>query len=450
MPNIAVGIATGELGQLIGNLLPMRAVTNIAGAFWNSLFANERLEPTVLLRLRLWQIIGDPEFFVQMKRNGYNQEKSEALLLASATYLDDQSIIRYGWRNNQSVETIADELVAHGWIKPEAVKLVESSKYYPTPADLITWQAREVFEPDMVQRYGLDAEFDQLELGAFHRAGMDDEQVRNFWRAHWEHPSWTVVQDMYHRGLMTRDQVYEWFRVVEVPPYWRDMMMQVSKTPYTRVDLRRMHKLGVLTDAQLKRGYMDIGYDDEKAKNLVDFTIKLNQESGEDPDRDLTRAMLEKAYRVGIIGRDELIESLGVMGYDKDKSEFISALTDNDVSLDKAMDWLSLLRSQVSQGLVTPQVAEKKMQSLGLSDESVEHYSNLFVALAEQPTKGPTKAEVKAFLEGELITAKEATKMVMDMGYSEDLTALYIKVWAGSEERYREWMSKMKAIARET
>ncbi|GAG49176.1 unnamed protein product, partial [marine sediment metagenome] len=150
--------------------------------------------------------------------------------------------------------------------------LLKVTKFYPAPADLIRWQAREVFEPEMIKRYGLDSEFGAIEKEPFYKAGMTDDQITNYWRAHWEHASWMQVVEMLHRGLMTEEQVYDWFRVVEIPPFWRDLLIQSAYTWPTRVDVRRWWDMRTIDETELRRLYSGMGYRGLNLDNYVLWT----------------------------------------------------------------------------------------------------------------------------------------------------------------------------------
>lgn len=262
--------------------------------------------------------------------------------------------------------------------------------FYPSPSDLVSWQSREVFEPDSIARYGLDNEFEGLELEPFRRAGMDDEQIRNFWRAHWQHPPFGQVADMLHRDLLMgvdgrdaappgspawqelrdrqTEEVYDWYRLVEIAPHWRDKLTQMAYLPYTRVDIRRMWDLGVATDEDVLRAYLDQGYDLEHAQGLLAFTkverrlpdlVQMYKNGWIDAgqireflldagiaehsveqyvrqklpnldaphrvarERDLTKSEIIKGVKKGLITEAEAEEFLVEIGYDADEAHFI-------------------------------------------------------------------------------------------------------------------------------
>jgi len=385
-----------------------------------------------------------------MRNYGYVEDVADTILQTAEQYLDPSGRIFLGWREGKTDEEITAELVEMGYNAPDAAKAVKVSHFYPSAGDLVRWQSKEVFEPKMITKYGLDDEFGNIDLTTFHGAGLTTEQALNYWRAHWEHASWTQVQEMLFRGQIEEADVWDWFRLVEIPPFWRDKMIKVAYHPYTRVDVRRMHKLGVITDDGLKRSLMDIGFDDEHAEGMKKFYIQYNMGTGENPDRDLTRSIIEKAYRVGTINASELKGGLNTLGYDDDKVTFIQAILDQDEALDRATDWIGLLRSQVNAGLIDPITAKNKLADMGLSSSAVEHWGNIFVAYAEEPMKIPSKTDIKNWVAHKTIDEAEGKSYMQRLGYAEHEIYLYMTDWVGSEERYTDWIERMREIAEET
>ena len=184
--------------------------------------------------------------------------------------LDPAQVITAWRRDPAKYAMFLEDLKYAGWTdeRIEALKFV--TLFYPPPADLVRWQAREVFEPSMIEKYGLDSELGEVEREPFYRAGMTDEQIVNFWRAHWEHASWMQVVEMLHRGLITEQDVWDWFRVVEIPPYWRQHLIDSAYTWPTRVDVRRWWDMRTIDEPRLRELYSGMGY---RGKNLDDYVL---------------------------------------------------------------------------------------------------------------------------------------------------------------------------------
>ena len=297
-----------------------------------------------------------------MRMGGYGLD----IIMRSAR-LDPISVITAWRRDKPKYEKYFEDLKSLGWSddRIEALKFV--TLFYPAPADLIHWQAREVFEPEMIERYGLDSEFGAIDKEPFYKAGMTDEQILNYWRAHWEHASWMQVVEMLHRGLLTEEQVWDWFRVVEIPPFWRQLLIDTAYTWPTRVDVRRWWDMRTIDETELRRLYSGMGYRGVNLDNYVLWTkvyvafpdlivrwkngwitegdvrseltglgmpadrveemiqtkIKAAQPERTANEKDLTKTEIYKGVKKDVITWDEGIELLMDLGYDENEADYI-------------------------------------------------------------------------------------------------------------------------------
>lgn len=281
--------------------------------------------------------------------------------------LDPETVIKL-WRRFGDKWTGAWlDLTDLGWSDDRIEALKDASLFYPAPADLIRWQAREVFEPEMIRDYGLDDEYEAIEKEPFYRAGMTDEQILNFWRAHWEHASWMQVVEMLHRGLLTEAEVWDWFRLVEIPPFWRQRLIDTAYTWPTRVDVRRWWDMRTISEDRLRELYSGMGYRGENLEDYIrwtkvytDFPMmmarwkngwitiadvrswlrgleipeerithfiqeKVEAEKAERTagDRELTKTEIYKGVKKDVITWDQGIELLIDLGYDEDEADYI-------------------------------------------------------------------------------------------------------------------------------
>jgi hypothetical protein len=263
------------------------------------------------------------------------------------------------------------------------------SWFLPGPMDLVNWQAKEVFEPEMIERYGLDDEFEGLKHEDFRKVGVTEEQEKNFWRAHWQHASWMQVVEMLHRGLLTadgkltespttpdawaerdekgREAMYEWFRLVEIPPFWRDLLNASSWNIPTRVDVRRWWDMRTIDEAELysiyhRQGYhgkdlenyvmwtkvytafpdlmvrwkngwineadvrselANLGMPEERIEEMIQTKIKAAKPERTAKERDLTKTDIIKGLKREVISREQTIELLMDLGYDEDEADYL-------------------------------------------------------------------------------------------------------------------------------
>ena len=242
------------------------------------------------------------------------------------------------------------------------------SWFLPGPMDLVNWQAKEVFEPDMIARYGLADGFGKLRHEDFRKVGVTEEHELNYWMAHWQHASWQQVVEMLHRGQLTEAQVWDWFALVEIPPFWRDKLIATSWGIPNRIEIRMMARYldmskseieALLTKAglaaefrpdaadfmmimgltgywadMLSKGWMtpdevkaDIdsrGFKPVTAERLYKRLVKANQPEQVEKARDLTVAMIIRWVKLDEPGRrDQGVELLVDLKYSREQADFI-------------------------------------------------------------------------------------------------------------------------------
>lgn len=323
-------------------------------------------------------------------------------LLSSALLSPD--ILLYGrWRKLISEEKFQRDMAKHGFSETDIEKYDAVMKFYPSPSDLVTWQAREVYEPDAIKKYGLDNEFENLELEPFFKAGMTEEQIKNYWRAHWEHASWTQVIDMLHRGQLTEEDVWDWFRLVEIPPFWRDKFIAISYNPVTRVDLRRLYKEGIYTREQVKDGYIALGNKPEIAEHLTVWTEKAYAPE----DRDLTKSEILKNYRIGEASSAAVMDMLLKLGYDSGEAAWILAYEDYHIAKEEKTEEAEATIAELVAGTITYEEAEKHLEAIPLTQKSKNQYLNKAKREMRTMIKHPGAADLKRWLKAGVIDEKE-------------------------------------------
>jgi len=214
-------------------------------------------------------------------------------LLRSAR-LDPMSIITAWRRDPVKYEKLFDDLKDRGWNDDRIEALKFYSQAYPALADVIRFYAREAFEPDMIAKYGLDEETPPYEGTLFQKLGVPKEIADLYWIAHWEHASFMQVREMLHRGLLTgskevpeepvgyagweaRDKVgeeemYQWYRVVEIPPIWRSLLTESLWNVPTRVDVRRWWDMRTISEEEMISIYHRQGYHGKDLENYIRWT----------------------------------------------------------------------------------------------------------------------------------------------------------------------------------
>jgi len=229
-----------------------------------------RGHPVLLIIGIVMVIVQVIQTFISVNRPAGDVLSYEEQKIHKSFRLDPMSVITAWRRDPDKYAHLFDDLKDQGWTDERIEALKFFTLFYPSANDLVHWQAREVFEPDMVTKYGLRDELGSLQRDAFYKAGMNDEQIDNYWMAHWEHPELRTVIEMLRRTEFTEDDMREWFRLVEIPPYWRDKLIQISYEVPTRVDVRRWWDMRTIDEERLRGIYAQQGY---HGKDLDDYVL---------------------------------------------------------------------------------------------------------------------------------------------------------------------------------
>ncbi len=189
----------------------------------------------------------------------------------------------------------------------------------PPVQDLITMGVREVFTPEIAERFGQFQDIPPDFTAWSAKAGLSEFWSKNYWAAHWQLPSPQMGFDMLHRGFIQMDDMEKLLRAQDVMPFWREKIINIAYRIYTRVDTRRMHKIGVMTEEDVKKSYLDQGYPDDKATKMKDFTLAFNAES----ERDLTKGEVIKGYKLEQLTYGEANKALKDLNYSDSAIAFL-------------------------------------------------------------------------------------------------------------------------------
>lgn len=190
----------------------------------------------------------------------------------------------------------------------------------PNPTDLVRFELREVFrEEDRAKALAVPPS--QIFRDYMEKWGFREYESDSFWAAHWELPSPIQAYEMFHRlrpGEFSDDIAFDeaalkkTLQVLDYRPDFIDRLIQIAYQPITRVDIRRMWAMGVITtEEELYKRYLDLGYNPDDAAVMVDFTVKSNQPES----KTLSKAFYEDEFEAGRLSYDELVSAYDIMGY---------------------------------------------------------------------------------------------------------------------------------------
>lgn len=352
--------------------------------------------------------------------------KQESMRYTTPSLMSLEELITADWRGFISGGSIVSEFEQMGFT-PERYDIMEKvRRYYPGPQDFIRFTVRDVFRADIVEEYGYAQDWDKISdqlAPHLKKIGMDPEIMKWYWLAHWDLPSPQMAFEMLHRGMIKEDDVRQILKISDMAPSFIDPIIGISYSPYTRVDVRRMYQAGVLDYEQVVKSYQDIGYDQEHAETMAEWTASLSVEK----ERDLTKSEILKALSIGAASDTDTAALLKDMGYDEEEAALIIYLQmykDEKKYVDSEK---KVLAKQYLDGVLQLPDYKKALGGLQLSQREIEVTIKTTELKRKAKHKDPSKDDLNRWVKAGIISTSEYTEMMQVLGYSMVNIARYIE-----------------------
>ena len=350
----------------------------------------------------------------QMMRLGYSDTQIDNIILSYYRTIDENTLRDCYLRGIIDEGRLYERMRELGYTDTRTQEIVQTWEVIPGAQDLFRMVAKEAFEPDIYNRLGLGAEFPEDQVEWLERQGISRFWAMKYWIAHWEQPSIQQGFEMLHRAVIDESELDMLFRAVEIPQYWRDRLTQIAYMPFTRVDVRRMHEQGVLTDEQLLRSYMDLGYDPEKALAMAEFTIRYNAGN----DKELTRSTIVSSFKKGLINRNTASDLLEQCGYSEDLADYYLTYAEYEQEQETQDILFENIEDRYLINQISDSEARSMLNSMGMNASKIEAYLDKWNLKRYRYDQVPTKEELADWLSKGIITESQYRDRMHQRGYS--------------------------------
>ena len=272
---------------------------------------------------------------------GYTTQDARELLNLGHTPLNPEWIFKLAYRGNFGMEEVQKYLLKNGYQMEDVPLLAQVMQPRPSIQDLIQFAVKEVFSYEQANKFGQYQEFPPDFAREAKLAGLSDQDAQRYWAAHWQLPSPQMGYEMFHRGIISQEDLNNLLKSLDIMPYWRDKLTKLNYNVIGRVDTRRLYAYNLYSEQDVYKSYLDQGYSPNDAKKLTEFTVKYDAEQDEKHKsklKNLTYAQLLKAYRRKVISRETCKQEIIKLGYDNQEVEWLLSITDYDIYLDTHED----------------------------------------------------------------------------------------------------------------
>lgn len=254
------------------------------------------------------------------------------------------------------------------------------------------------------------------------------------WYAHWDIPSPTQGYEMLHKlypesrygpspyvltqdgkidlsKAFTESDLSTLLKTSDYPVYWRKRLEAISYLPLTRVDVRRMFRLGLATEADVYHNYRAQGYDDRNAKFLTEFTLAEER-------RDVSNEVCAM-FKIGIISEDE---GRRILENNRMSKELIDA-TFTECKLNLRMEeikkTIEMIRKSRIEGQITEGEARGLLAQTGIQQWRLEGYINQWELEIKIHARVPTLQSISRWYVDGIISEEELISRLQKLRYSD-------------------------------
>jgi hypothetical protein len=411
-----VGILSSGMSQAISP-----AVTHT----FNRLLRLQLVDSFTAVELYRRKIVDDNDLKQLTRSNGWPDWQTELMKQLSEVVMNEGDLLNAYWRGDVSEGKVNEQLGKRGY-SPEYIDLWKKlSVRIPSPGDLISIAVREGFDDAVATRFGYDEAFPGEAAEAAAKGGMPTEWFKRLWRSHWRLPSITQGFDMFHRGIMSQSDLELLMRAADVPSFWRSKLIQLSYNVVTRVDVRRMYALGVLSIEEVYQSYQAQGYTPDDAAKMTEWTVAEYAEE----ERELTKSDILGMYRDSVLNENEASGYLTALGYEEATIGLLLVRED----LRKAADYEKEVVTNIKSGFMANIYDENDVRAeLGKLDPPAGYVDDLLELWKLEKRRRltrPTVTQLRDMWLTQVINDNELQRELEGRGYSELYIDWYKALW---------------------
>ncbi|KKM01977.1 hypothetical protein LCGC14_1789080, partial [marine sediment metagenome] len=377
-----------------------------------------------------------------LTQGNLQQKKSESQILNDITFADinpkfarqyldavltkpaSQDLVAYELRKDPDLSGLDARLKQIG-IHPDYFDVYKTLAHpIPPVADIITMAVREAFTPSIAAKFGQYEDFPKPFEEWAAKKGLSSEWAERYWAAHWSLPSATQGFEMLHRGVIQRDELNMLLRALDVMPFWREKLTGIAYRRLSRVDIRRMYGVGVLTEAEVYEAYVELGYNDRDSRRMSDFTVKqiLATQSK------FTASDVIAAFTKYMINTSEARSLLIDIGVRSENLAFILSAAEYKREWALTESKISAIHNLFRKAVYDDSRARSELLRLDMPAQRVDVLMEQW--FIDEKGKAPrywTTAQTLSFIEKKLITGERGRQELTNIGYDDEHINIYME-----------------------
>ena len=356
-----------------------------------------------------------------IRRSGFSVEQANILLANSFNVPQSGELLAMKLRGIIDPQRFSRAMKTNGFDEAWADAYTAIAQIIPPVSDLITMAVKGAFSEDEIATFRTKEDFPEAIVEWCEKQGLSREWMLRYWMAHWNLPSAGQGFEMFQRAAITEPQLKVLLKALDITPFWRDALIKISYNTLTRVDVRRMHQLGLLNEAGVERAHLDMGYTPEHAKLLTQFVVDLNSSKPGVSDEELgrlSRTNIVNFYQDGVITRERAIQLLVGVGYTPEAATLFIDTADFDAERTIRTAEIDFIIASAQAGILTFEAAQDQLNELHLSPTEIEKAVTKLLREQAKATKLPNLDQATDMFNAGIISEPKYKDTLKRLGYS--------------------------------
>lgn len=315
-----------------------------------------------------------------------------------------------------------------GYDLEDAETVTRLSDILPGPNDLIQMAVREVFSPDIAEKFQLFSDIPPAFIEYAEQQGLSEEWSKRYWGAHWQLPSAQQGFEMFHRGLIDEETLNLLIRALDVSPIWREPLKGITYNQITRVDIRRIFQLGLIDRDEVFDRFRKNGYSPEDSELLTQFyevyTGDQEDKSALDP-KGVTMSQVRDLRKLGTISFDQAVEQLEIVGYDQDYAVILVQSWIDEAEYKARADLINRYTRRAIREDMNDSEVESLFAELNLTHDELVNVKRVVSVERLEFSSIPSKAELFTLASKGIIDYDKWYHMMRRHGYSDEIIEWY-------------------------
>ena len=389
---------------------------------YNSAFAPNTLDAASAVRLAAIAPERYADAYDTLRKNGLDDKAIDGLFISAYRLYDEGTVRELFLRGEITAEKSRERLREMQYTDTRIDELTKLWNVIPPINDIIHMAVREAFSDSQIQELGLDLDFPADVSAWSKKQGLSDFWAHKYWQSHWELPSAQMGFEMLHRGKISENELRGLLKALDISPRWHEPLMQIAYNNMTRVDVRRIFEMGLLTPDELTGQYVKMGYSPSDAHLMTKWTeTEYNQNT-----KDVTKTELLSMYFEGFMTLQETYEGLTSLGYKIERIDGMIELASYKRALAGQKERVTALRTLFIAGEATELNVRAELSGFRIDDRRIDELLDLWTLQRMAGIALPTKAELDKWLTAGIIGEADYRVELHRLGYEDRYIDMYL------------------------